>query len=532
MIKLELKNNNGFKWYSKNGIYVKGFAFDRGKQFYKGEKLIELFRNINLVEDFEKILLELNGSFAIVVQIDNKLFSAVDRLRSIPLFYSQTTDSLLLTDTIEYNSQNINKNSPEYFEFLLSGFTINETTLSNNFKQIQSSEIIFFNNKLEQKKYFKHTHQDYLPIDYKKYYDDLNRITDNFIKRLIYSVGSQTIVLPLSGGYDSRYILAALKKHNFENVICYTYGNNKSFEVSIAKNVASTLGYQIHIIEYTEGKWSKLLENEKFLEYIKYSFNYCSLPHIQDFIALEELTDKNLIPKDSVIVPGFCGDLLGGSYIPVEVKESRIKQLFSYSLSEYIVKKHFTNFMINIPNYIKNKILIKIDDNINKNNINDLEEFISLNESFFTEHKVSKFVVNALRPYEFFGFEWRMPLWDNELMEYWYRIPFELRIDGKLYNDFLFDNLFNKHKIDIKKSKPVSHNKLILTIRQLLPKYLYNFFKKSYHKILFIFKERDVNSFGGLANSLNDDLQKNDIKANNINGLFAFWLLTKVQDKK
>ncbi|MEA2018028.1 MAG: asparagine synthetase B family protein [Campylobacterota bacterium] len=532
-IKVVLKNNTGFKWYSKNGIFVKGFAFHKNENFYEKEELVNLFDNINSLDNFEKILKNLNGSYAIIIQKKNKLFSAVDRLRSIPLFYSQDGDYLSITDTIEFNSQTIDENTPEYYEFLLSGYTINESTLSKEFKQIQSSEIIMFNdNQLSRKQYFKHTHQDYLSVDYKSYYDDLNCITDNFTKRLIHSVGEKTIVLPLSGGYDSRYILAALKRHNFTNVICYTYGNSKSFEVSIAKQVAYTLGYKIHIIEYTEEKWSKLLDNDKFIEYVNYSFNYSSLPHIQDFIALEELTTKKLIPSDSVIVPGFCGDLLGGSYIPIEIKENKVNQLLNINLAEYIQKKHFSNLLMRIPEKIKNNLLIKIRKNIICKDINNLEEFISLNESFFTEHKVSKFVVNALRPYEFFGFEWRMPLWDNELMEYWYKVPYKHRMDNKLYNDFLFDDLFQDYKIDIKKSKPISHNKFILSIRRLLPKFLYSIFQKAYHGFLNIIKDKDVNNFGEFGSSINKDLQTSTINANNINGLFAVWLLSRILDKK
>jgi asparagine synthase (glutamine-hydrolysing) len=489
----------------------------------KRYNLLELFVNTDNIDKLKEKLLEFNGSFCIIINSDNDIFCAVDRLRSLPLFYKIENGNIFLTDNI--NMGEIKKDTPEYYEFLLSGYTINDSTLLESFKQIQSSEIIHFNkvnNQLEKLQYFKHTHQHYLDIKYKDYYKYLSEITDNFIKRLVISVGDKTIVLPLSGGYDSRYILAGLKKYNFQNVICYTYGNKDSFEVSIASQVAENLGYKLIVIEYTKKKWKNLLKNKKFLDYINYSFNYTSLPHIQDFIAIEELTRLNLIPKDSVIVPGFCGDFLGGSYIPIEVKENKIDDLLKLGIQKYILKKHFSNLSLPMTNNLSRILLNKLEIS----EVIDATDFISKNESFVTEHKLSKFIVNAVRPYEFFGYEWRMPLWDNELMEYWYKVPNEMRIDNRLYNDFLFDNLFDDQQIGFKKSKPVSHNKFIMKLRQILPSFILIKLKKIYHTIIYRNNKSDINNFEIFGDTIQSDIKiEKEIRFNNINGLFAYWIL-------
>jgi hypothetical protein len=41
-----------------------------------------------------------------------------------------------------------------------------------------------------------------------------------------------------------------------------------------------------------------------------------------------------------------------------------------------------------------------------------------------------------MRVYEYFGFEWRLPLFDHELMDFWAHVPFELRLGRKLYLEF------------------------------------------------------------------------------------------------
>jgi len=49
------------------------------------------------------------------------------------------------------------------------------------------------------------------------------------------------------------------------------------------------------------------------------------------------------------------------------------------------------------------------------------------------QERQAKFIVNSIRVYEFFGYKWRLPLWDKELIEYWARIPLEKRINRYLY---------------------------------------------------------------------------------------------------
>ncbi len=526
-IELNLINNRGFKWYSDKEIYVKGFAFDKEGQYYQKEEMLSLFYPIDNCQKLAELLLSLNGSFVIIIKKETEVIFGTDRLRSFPLFYEKSDDLFRVSDAIDVD-QDVDKDSLEYYEFLMSGCTVGNNTLLESYKQIQPSEVICYNeNGIKRKQYFKHRHQNYFKEDYCCYYRDLEKITDNFISRLIKSVGLRPLIVPLSGGYDSRYILAGLRKNNFTNVICYTYGKRDSFEVLTATKVAKELAYKLHIIEYTEEDWKKLTKDSEFQNYIKYSFNFSSLPHIQDFIALQKLTEQNSIPANSVIVPGFCGDLLGGSYVPIECKENRSGELLKLGLKNYIARRHFPNSFIRevrLREKIKNGIVSKLE----VPEVLDIDCFISENEAFFTEHKVSKFIINAVRPYEFFGFEWRLPLWDNELVEYWYKVPNLLRIDSELYNDFLFQCLFCKHGVDFRKTKPLSHNNVFMVFRRIVPRGILMSLKRIYHKIIYRGNKGDVNNFGMFGDSIQSDVQdENLFRFNNINGLLAYWMLNK-----
>ena len=72
----------------------------------------------------------------------------------------------------------------------------------------------------------------------------------------------------------------------------------------------------------------------------------------------------------------------------------------------------------------------------------------SINEDWFVNHKVAKFVVNAVRMFEFFGYDWKLPLWDDELISLWYSVPLVYRgIHKNLYADLLFKDYFIKNRV-------------------------------------------------------------------------------------
>jgi len=67
-------------------------------------------------------------------------------------------------------------------------------------------------------------------------------------------------------------------------------------------------------------------------------------------------------------------------------------------------------------------------------------KWIDLQEGDWQERQ-AKFIVNSVRVYEFWGYEWRIPLWDNQLMDFFSGVPLKLRLEKKLY-DPLVDRVY------------------------------------------------------------------------------------------
>ena len=534
MIFIEVKNNAGFKWYVNKNILAKGFLFDEEGNFYRNDEISSFFKDVGSFEDFKHKLQVANGSFAVIIKNGGQIYAAVDTLRSIPLFYIKHNGTFFISDDAWHIIRKVNLRELDDIgvsEFLLSGYTIGNYTLFEDLQQIQAGQYLYYNDETKELKldfYYKHLHADYLVLDNSRYFERLDSIYKNVFSRLIESVEGRTIVIPLSGGYDSRSIAAMLKSLSYENVICYTYGRPESFEVQTSERVAKKLGYKWYFVNYAEKmEWFKLVRDEN---YLFFASNAASLPHIQEYIAVSSLKNKLLVPEDAIFVPGFCGDLLGGSYVPHEIISGRVQLLFKEGIEDYIFHRYF-----NLDNKISFEHIPIIKKRISEelfklgsDGIKNISDFDSAAEAFFTNHKVAKFVVNALRPYEYFGYEWRMPLWDKELIEFWYYVPIDKRIGkNKLYDEYLFNRLFEPFNIGFMKKPKLLNNVLNLYGGSILGKQLvriaieiYKFIKKK--------SRGDFNAFSNLYMICSNELSKKVRSLpspQNINSIFALWFL-------
>ncbi|KJY90469.1 asparagine synthase [Pseudoalteromonas piscicida] len=525
-LQFDLSCSDGFSWYESSNFSVKGYAFYRGK-LYQHEFLVELFNKIESIEDVKSIAMELNGFFSVVIRAQDSVYLISDKLRSFPLFYTLSKDKIIIKDKVKISPKHIVEKGVELDSFRLSGFTIGSKTLLKNIEQVEPCQIIEIKNaKVSKHKYFSHSRSTPIERDEGDEFENLLNISNNVARRLAKSLAGKLAVIPLSGGYDSRYILCMLLEMGVRNILCYTYGNDNSFEVKTARSVCNKLGVQLVVIKYSPEKWVNLLDDHEFTNYIDFSFNYSSLPHIQDFIALRELKSLGVLSENSVFIPGFCGDLLGGSYIPKEVIDNKVEYLSLNDEEEYILNKQFSN--VSGGGFDLVGIKSEISKVIKRGN-GTLNSLISNNELFLTEHKCSKFVVNSLRVYEYFGYEWRMPLWDDELISYWYRVDNKKRIRSELYNSFLLDMYFAKYGVDIKKKVGLPSNQYVLKLRRVIPNKLLAFLRVKY---LYIYKKLgkgDVNDFNSFESALLDGSLI--YKVNNVNGALAFWVLKKVTCK-
>ena len=94
---------------------------------------------------FVECLSELNGTFALVVRMGKTVMVAVDRLRSIPVFYGVRGGELILSDDARKVRSFVGDSLVDDVaatEFLVVGYVTGSDTLFVNVKQMQAGEFL------------------------------------------------------------------------------------------------------------------------------------------------------------------------------------------------------------------------------------------------------------------------------------------------------------------------------------------------------------------------------------------------------
>jgi len=466
-------------WSRHDAVRARGLAFTPAGELLDASALgRHLAQAIRDFRRLPSLLRGLNGHFAFVFEDGERAIAACDRVRSIPLFYATDTGGgfrISARGSAELTGGSPIPNVQGMAEFYATGYVLGNDTLLKGLCQLEAGQWLCFEKRTGELKlefYFRHLRENFLEQDENDLCNQLDCINERLAGRMLSACRGRQILVPLSGGYDSRYIVSLLKRAGRDNVALYTYGRADSFEVATAKKVAAQVGYPLHFIEHTDQKWATLLRSERFAGYLEFASHHSSLPHFQDILALEELASSGILQSPSIALPGFCGDLIGGSYIPTELEQERSAYLFKEGLPRYVFRRHLDVATDPFAPVWADRFLTRVRSTLAGLEPGGIEEFVNWNEEWFIRHKVAKFVVNAVRLFEFYGLPWAMPLWDHELEDFWLRIPSQQRIRSSLYNRYLFERHFAPLKIDFRKPRDITAKpwKLRGDLKHLLPR--------------------------------------------------------------
>ncbi|MDF1876084.1 asparagine synthase, partial [Sulfurimonas sp. SAG-AH-194-I05] len=278
--------------------------------------------------------------------------------------------------------------------------------------------------------------------DYTLYIDELSAVTLSIFKKIINNLNGRQVIIPLSAGNDSRLVASCLKHLGYTNVLCYSYGTNGNFESEIARVIAKKVGYEFIFIPMTHKKEKKYYNSKEYQKFLTFADTCSSIQFIQSISTIRYLKENDLIDSDAVFINGNSGDFISGGHISGKVqndnsvlsKEERLNIIL-----DQIIKKHFT-----LWGYLKTDFnLLKIQDLLQKELKNENIVLDSINHDHgvyeYLEfiNRQSKYVITGQRVYEFYGYEWRLPLWDDEYLNFWKKIPKEYKVNQKLYKDML-----------------------------------------------------------------------------------------------
>lgn len=512
-MKVLCTKRRGYEWTNSEKGCFRGYVQVSGGIVLRGREAVEYFAQATDFESFQRLLQTIDGCFSVIVTKGKKTWAAVDIARSMPLYYS--SDCAVISDSSEAirAEKAISKENTDklrMLEMYATSYVVHENTLYKDIKQIElgcAAEFTDENCKIAP--YFVHK-AEIQNISREEAKAKLARLTDEMLDRILKVVGGRRIVISLSGGYDSRYLACSLKQHGIDDVICYTYGKDASFEIRQSKKVAEALGYEWHCVEYTDDKIKNILSEGN-----KAYFDYCNghdyTLYLQNYIAVRELKEQGVLPDSAVFLTGLCNDMPTGSYFPAE-SELTSEHFNNRCVAEWLYNMRFVRFKLS-----EKMREIYISETIKKLDfwglaVKDYQSFVSAEDCMDTGYSHSRCFLNMNKSHEFFGYEWLLPCWDRNLLKFWYSLPAEYRYKQNLYEEYITEVLAAKYGVGTKKQLAL-HGKttFIVNLKRFIGGWLVRI---AYPLGIPIRRSADINNFAPLEVVYYKNIkQKNAIKS-------------------
>ena len=219
-----------------------------------------------------------------------------------------------------------------------------------------------------------------------------------------------------------------LRKWGYNNVVCYTVEGADGDEWDGAHQAALQLGYAHYRVDMQDEAVRQLCYTnpEDFERYYRYVGAYTNFCWLYDYVAIRYLEKQHVITKDAIFVPGHSGDMIAASHLTktkmheyVSVRGMALRMLyggFEYSKSKLVYDE-----------------LVKYFKKTKHEGYTDYSAY----QNWVVQHRQAHNIVNSTRVYDYYGYEVRLPLWDNERYDLFAHLPFASLINSRLYTQYV-----------------------------------------------------------------------------------------------
>ena len=386
------------------------------------------------------------GSFSLAVITADRVFLANDRMASSPWYFSYSDNKFCFSNRVtslldETHSSQICWDSVA--EYLLSGYVHGERTLYKNICCLGVGSFILVEKKhsvWKRIEYFKYKpSSSFLEQNTATLSKELDDLFDSAIQTTIAFADGRPIIVPLSGGLDSRLILAKLKQHKYKEIFSFTYGLSGNHESLLARWVADRLDVPWTFIRSKPRDLRKLYNSSSRLDFANSSDGRQIVPSYSEFEPFSLISKQGLFPSNSIVVNGQSGDFLFGGHIPSVWMNDCNPQI----VKDYIVSRHCNHWHLPFLEKKQREISSRLFEDLNhrvsedRNFTTKRNNLMSFYEEWEYRERQPKVPVSNQRLYEFFNFAWHLPLWDARLIDFWSTVPFHLKVDQKLHINYL-----------------------------------------------------------------------------------------------
>lgn len=394
------------KFYSADNIHVwvDGEIYNEG-ELGSGRPFAESVFAHYQTNSLEKLLAQADGVYVSIIYDTNekKLLIITDRYGLKPLYFFHKNNVFLFASEVKcfpvFKTFDLQIRKDVIDSFLQLEHFLGKSTWFEGVEVADPSTITTYdisNDKLTTQRYWSWSRikvNRYISID--EAAEQMASLLDDASKRR--SIDNQKYGVSLSGGLDSRAILAAV--HEIKP-LTFTFGIEKSGDVRVARAVSEVAGvkhihFDMHVDNWLIHRFNGVWKTDGMLNMYHMHFS-----HLMEKIS--KLIDVNL--------SGYLGDaVLGGSYLDKKGKVF-LNQRIDAATAQHYYGPHYQMSDPHDPFFDVEKVDPYLFYNRGRRMIG-----MGLEEPLKTIHQ-------------------RLPFMDIRLMDLSYSLPDEFRLNSKVYN--------------------------------------------------------------------------------------------------
>jgi asparagine synthase (glutamine-hydrolysing) len=427
-----------YAWTFRDNLYITGTAVLGGEMITKEDLPEILSGHTRNFSQFTQFCRTLGGQLSIVVQKENETWIYVGHTWSYPLFFTVTPSFNAVSDIPEALIESGLRPEPDQHAetyFRAFGVTPGSRTLDKNIRQVRPGETLQIDHSTGLTKSWPNDMPQ--PGEKKSHPEELAGLIRERFKIVARHIGNRQVLLPLTGGYDSRLLACLLRESGIDRVLCATWGRTGNPDAIIAEKISKILGYRHIFIPIDDHEVEIFPQQEDFSTFAAFAGHFSSMPYLQDFFAVRHLLRKGEIDHETIVLPGHPGDYIRGSHLyprllsetPEATARSIIAKFGSTLPFSKQEKKLLTSTII--------REIFKTSDSCRQNF-----------DRWDQEERQCKFIGNSSQVYTWAGLSHLMPLFDREITEFMLCLPFGQRLQAKLYNQTLETQFFHKQRVD------------------------------------------------------------------------------------
>ena len=381
---------------------------------------------------------------------DDEVVLAQDRLRSWPLFWALENGAdgrrLIISDDATamrgaLSAPRLNPRARR--EFLDAGFISGTDTLLAGVHQTEQGAIVHIDRDTGRARTVTHSlarfsEESAMVTDPEEFSGLLLAALDAGMGRVLEDLaarpGSPRLVLPLSGGLDSRLLVAWLTLHGaLDRAVAFTYGRPGTREVEVSRKVAEAVGLEWHAVDYVPAELREAWQTQEAADFLEYSYALGALPHVQDWHALRSLLEQGVVRPGDVVLPGHT--IVGNMHDEHLLEEPSVTR---GQVAKAILIHHQELQGDQRRAYTDPYRAAKVRDFLAlwpfTGSPRDVQSIL---ESYNVRERQTKYINNSMRTYEHLGLEWALPMLDVEFWDAWHRGAVELTATRDFYAVFI-----------------------------------------------------------------------------------------------